>query len=310
LVKLNNCNKATSHTIQGCDSVVYNNIVYYSDTAFQSHYNAFNGCDSAHSIVLDVTTFSRDTLIVDTCKYYVWNNSIYTNTGYYTANYGGPAGCDSLVTLDLTIDNGLVQQVFFNDCDSVVFNGISYHQSGEFVQSYSNYNNCDSNYIVTVVIDSVDTSVIYNGINGLYANATNASYVWIDCSNNQVVPGSSNSAFFTATQSGSYACVVTENGCSDTSACYSINIEPNSVSDYSLLSQLYPNPSKGTYHLLLNNTYNNVLLEIKNMQGQRIWNQEYTRLKETTFTLDAAAGVYMLFIQQGNRQQVMQLLKR
>lgn len=54
------------------------------------------------------------------------------------------------------------------------------------------------------------------------AGAINASFQWIDCSTMSPIPGETNQSF-SATANGSYAVVVTQNGCTDTSSCYSIN---------------------------------------------------------------------------------------
>ncbi len=309
VVKLNNCNKSTSTVVQDCDSVLYNNMVYYQDTVFQSHYAAFNGCDSAHSIVIDVRQASHDTIVVDTCKFYAWNNTIYTSTGMYTLSFGGPAGCDSMATLNLTIDTGTVTQVSFSSCDSVVYNGIVYNQTGQYAQNYFTANQCDSDIIVDVIITQPDTLVSYAGTTSLLANASNATYSWIDCSTNQIVPGSSNSPNFTATQSGSYACVVTQNGCSDTSSCYEITVFSTGLENYILTNHLYPNPSNGLYHLRLNDKYNDVTLEIKSVSGQHIWSQKYEQLLETDLVLDEADGVYFLYLSCGDKRQVIKMLK-
>lgn len=308
VVKLNNCNVAKSTVYQACDSVVYNSQVFYHDTAWQAHYPAWNGCDSAHATVIDVKTFTNDTLVVDTCKYYFWNGNTYTTTGVYTHNYGLPSGCDSTITLVLTIDNGSVQSINLSDCDSASFNGVSYNVTGQYTQLYNNTFGCDSNFIINFTKTAADTSITVAGPANLVANATSATYQWINCSNLQPILGETN-VFFNASVSGSYACVVTQNGCTDTSSCYNLEAWPNAIQEYNILSKVYPNPSKGSYHLELDKEYKNVQLEIRSMSGQLVWKKNFKQLKETNINIEKAAGVYMLYIKQGERAQVKKLLK-
>ena len=55
------------------------------------------------------------------------------------------------------------------------------------------------------------------------ANQNGATYQWIDCNNgNTPIAGQTNQSF-TATVSGNYSVIVTQNNCSDTSSCYSIS---------------------------------------------------------------------------------------
>jgi hypothetical protein len=101
---------------------------------------------------------------------------------------------------------------------------------------------CVQNATMTVVVNSVNTNVNTVGIT-LTAAASGAVYQWIDCGTNQEITGATN-ASFTATQNGSYAVIVTQNNCSDTSNCIVIstvgvealtqtgwNIYPNPVND-------------------------------------------------------------------------------
>ena len=308
VVKLNNCNVARSEIHQACDSVIFNNQVFYNDTVMQTHYNAWNGCDSAHAIVIDIKTFTQDTIKVDACKFYFWNANTYTTSGLYTHNYGLPNGCDSMVTIDLTIHQGGVQTVNFSDCDSVLFNGITYYETGQYQQIYTSEYGCDSNFIINFINTTSDTSVTVQGLNSLSANASSATYQWIDCATLMPIAGATFNTF-SASQTGQYACVVTQNGCTDTSSCYSLTVSPNSVKDYERLARVFPNPSTGFYRLSLGKLYPNVRLELRTLSGQLLWDKTYKQLKETDLEIKNPAGVYMLKISQGAKQDVIRLLK-
>jgi hypothetical protein len=92
-----------------------------------------------------------------------------------------------------------------------------------------------------------DVTVSYNA-NTLTANQAGATYQWIDCNNNNAPISGANNQSFTPTTSGSYAVVVTLNGCSDTSACQTVTIA--GVDTEALTKQvfsIYPNPNRGNF---------------------------------------------------------------
>ncbi|MNK31437.1 hypothetical protein D3C87_498730 [compost metagenome] len=98
---------------------------------------------------------------------------------------------------------------------------------------------CVQTVTMTVAVNAVNTLVTTQG-NTITASATGATYHWIDCSNNQSINGATN-ASFTPTQNGSYAVVVTQNGCSDTSNCVTLT----TVRVEALVQNgwtIYPNP--------------------------------------------------------------------
>ncbi len=74
------------------------------------------------------------------------------------------------------------------------------------------------------------------------ATATGVSYQWIDCGTGMVIPGATEQSF-TATVSGSYAVLVTDAVCSDTTDCVDVTVPVTGI--YSSDSEnwiVYPNP--------------------------------------------------------------------
>jgi PKD repeat protein len=79
----------------------------------------------------------------------------------------------------------------------------------------------------------------------LIADLSGVSYQWIDCNNNTSIPTETNQSY-TIVNNGSYAVIVTETACSDTSACITINnlgITENPLKQVNV----YPNPSTGLF---------------------------------------------------------------
>jgi len=117
-----------------------------------------------------------------------------------------------------------------------------------------------------VIITVLDISTTQNGLT-ISAVNSNATYQWIDCSNNMPIAGETNQDF-TATANGDYAVILTENGCSDTSACVLIdNVGINSL-DIETLA-LYPNPTiDGTFTINLEGQIKSIVLI--DMMGRKI----------------------------------------
>ncbi len=93
--------------------------------------------------------------------------------------------------------------------------------SGSYVDTITNTAGCDSVITINLTINTVDTSVIQNGIT-LTSIVTGASYQWLDCSAGFSNISGENNQSFTPTANGTFALSITQNGCADTSACYAI----------------------------------------------------------------------------------------
>ena len=93
---------------------------------------------------------------------------------------------------------------------------------------------------------STDVSVTDNSPT-LIANATGATYQWLDCNNSFAVIGGETNQAFTATTNGDYAVEVTQNGCMDTSACYTVSTIGIPENSFGGQLQLYPNPTTGQF---------------------------------------------------------------
>ena len=83
-----------------------------------------------------------------------------------------------------------------------------------------NVNGCDSLITLNLTVNTPNTSVTQAGAN-LTSNATSATYQWLVCPGFTPIVGETNQSF-TASANGDYAVAVTENGCTDTSACYTV----------------------------------------------------------------------------------------
>lgn len=149
-----------------------------------------------------------------------------------------------------------------------------------------------------VTVQNIDRSVEIYG-STLFANASAASYNWLECPSMQTISGAINQSY-TPSQAGSYAVHIYQNGCEATSDCYqvlntgiinisypTINIYPNPTKD--LLNIEGINLSDGKYLMILTNTF-----------GQQLSNEYFKVFNNVTNTsLDIhnlSPGIYFLSI--------------
>ena len=260
--------------IDGCDSIYYLNLtisqpqtaidvvsscetyVWMDGNAYSSNNNtatytipgaATNGCDSVYTLNLTILNASTGIDVQTACESYTWiDGNTYaasTNTPVYTLIGGAANGCDSIVTLNLTI--GGVSSSSYNNvsCNSHTLpSGTEIYYSGVYYDTLQSVNGCDSTFVVYATIHNVDTAVTQNG-NTLIASASQATIQWINCSTGMNVPGYVGN-IFQAPYNGTFAAVIFQNGCYDTTACYVISTLDIADEDaYFKDVRIYPNPT-------------------------------------------------------------------
>ncbi|MBT7492899.1 MAG: T9SS type A sorting domain-containing protein [Bacteroidetes bacterium] len=154
-----------------------------------------------------------------------------------------------------------------------------WNTSGIYNDAIFNAAGCDSVITIDLTIIELDTSVTQN-LNTLTANAIGATYQWIECSNGYTQISGATNQSFTPTINGSYAVVVTENGCTDTSECYTISLIVMKENNYSSRIKIYPLPAKDKLYIDFGKTTVDGELEIINSIGQILLIEKFIQQKE------------------------------
>ena len=191
-----------------------------------------------------------------------------------------------------------------NACFSFVWYNNTYTASSTPTHMFTNAAGCDSTVILHLTINTIDTSVINNSYN-LISNATSATYQWLDCNNSfSIISGATNKVY-NPTSNGSYAVIVDNGNCADTSACKNITtvgISPLSLVDGQVL-KLYPNPSNGVF--TIEGLTINEPITVFNFLGEVVFT---TQTKDNKLTLNfntMANGIYYLkTVHNGNLKLV------
>jgi len=151
-----------------------------------------------------------------------------------------------------------------------------------------NTGQCASTATMTVMVTSINTATTVQG-STITATATGATYQWINCANNQPINGATN-ASYTASGNGSYAVIVTQNGCSATSNCVQItNLGVDTFEQNRL--RIYPNPATHQLFIQLNEATEIVIVD---MTGKTIQQESLKAGNNAVDVSSLASGMYFI----------------
>ena len=301
---INNSSTATV-TETACDSYTWtlNGTTYTSSGTYIHVGTNASGCTLTTTLNLTINTSTTATVSETACDSYTWvlNGTTYTTSGTYTHVGTNASGCPLTTTLNLTINNSTTATVTETACNSYTWplTGTTYTTSGNYTHVGTNANGCPLTTTLNLTINSVNVATSLSG-NTITANASGASYQWIDCNNgNAIIPGATAQAF-TPTANGSYAVIVTTANCSDTSACQAITTVGISEQNASAI-EVYPNPTSGTVKVILGEQYQSASIQLFNALGQATLHKAYSSTNEITFEIEGAPGVYFLEIESAEQ---------
>ncbi len=167
------------------------------------------------------------------------------------------------------------------------------------------YSGCSNTASTVVTVNTVDTSLSLTG-NTFTANAAGAAYKWLDCISGSFIPGETNQSF-TAAAPGAYALEVTQNGCKDTSACYTIVTTGISETNVYYVSA-YPNPSSGKFQILISKSTKELIqFKVTDILGKQVYT-EMLPAGINNHSIDLSQlpnGIYLL---QSNNLSVQKLI--
>lgn len=301
-------------TQEACDSFLWIDGITYTQNNHTATHTLSNatGCDSLVTLNLTVKHSSTTTDVHSSCDSYAWiDGNTYTqsnNTATYTLT--NAAGCDSIITLNLSIQHSSTSTDTQNSCGSFLWmDGNTYTQSNHTATyTLTNATGCDSIITLDLVIESsVNTEINQNG-NVLIAEATGTTYQWINCNGNTLIEGATDQSY-TASANGSYAVIVTQGNCSDSSACQSISTVSINENEVSLDWKIFPNPSNG-YATVTGNIPSGAKLALLNSLGETL---SVRQIKNSSTEIDFnnyASGVYFIKIDMGSSTSVKKVIKQ
>lgn len=214
---------------------------------------------------------------LDTAGNYIWARSF--------------GGTETEYSWGLTIDNGgsiYITGTFQSTVDFDPESGIANHSATGTSQDLFILKLMD-------VCLPFDSEISLSG-NDFTCLNNESQYQWITCKDNQPVLGAT-SQFYTATESQSYAVIVTFEGCVDTSDCLLFNdvsILENEVSGL----QIYPNPSNARVQINLQEYFiSPIFLWVTDLEGQIVYREQISGQQIIELDLSSfAKGIYTVSI--------------
>jgi predicted extracellular nuclease len=232
-------------------------------------------------------------------------------SGIYNDTISNAAGCDSVIVIDLTVNAGTSNILTEFACGSYTApSGAVYTSSGTYTDVIPNAAGCDSTLTINLTITTVDVSTTLSG-ETLTAGATGATYQWIDCDNGNAAIAGETAQTFTATADGNYAVIVTENNCTDTSACTFVDVA--SLPEFGLNNEVVvvPNPTSGFVTINFGSTFNNVSVRVLDALGREIEHSTFTSTDFVEMTINGEAGQYFVEVNvDGVRAAVKRVIKK
>jgi hypothetical protein len=167
------------------------------------------------------------------------------SSGIYFDTLSSVIGCDSVLSKAVQVRGGVFPQAPIALCQgtSTTLFGQVVSQPGTYSDTLTS-GGCDSIVTAVVTVTPVDTALAFdpNSPYSLTSSATNATFQWLDCTTGTLLAETSNQ--FIAQTPGSYAGIITQNGCTDTSECFTLSAW-NLAETAGTTVVLYPNPAQG-----------------------------------------------------------------
>lgn len=293
-----NYSKAVTDTRIACDSLVWIDGKIYTASNSLATFQMTNaaGCDSVINLNLTILNSSQTTDTVEACESFTWiDGQTYTsNNDSAFVTLTNTAGCDSVVRLNLVINSSQTATDTVEACGSYTWiDGNTYLEDNDIATyTLATAAGCDSIVTLDLTLITVDTALTREGI-VLTAHAEGASYQWWDCSNTQILPGETGRSF-TAYENGTYAVDITQNGCTQTSSCYSITTVGLDADKLKNRLSAYPNPTSGEITLDLGQHYRDIQVSVSNLAGQTVFRQIYSEATQLRLEIPGPAGLYLV----------------
>ncbi len=226
---------------------------------------------------------------------YMWSNSATTGNlsnlaaGTYVLDVYDLNNCNLEISVIVTEEDPIHDTISTSACGSYFWEGQNYTVSDYYDHTYLAANGCDSIVTLNLTINPLPNNAVTSSGATFTATASGATYQWINCSDNSEIQGAQNQSF-TATQNGSYAVIVTDGTCSDTSSCVTLSDLGLENTDLRLVS-IAPNPTKGQLSIT---AIENIQVRLTNLVGETI-NTFDLQAGENKIDISALpSGIYML----------------
>lgn len=307
------CNTSSTVQVNACDSFTSpsGKYTWYISGIYQDTIKNAAGCDSFMLIAVNINSLTaqhtqqRDSLLANIgADYYQWINCDQANTPIVNDTNRvfypqGPGNYAVIVSLGACVDTSdcafyncnFGTSLNVNACEPYLSPSGRYvwNISGFYTDTITHPNGCKELFSISLTVNNQKPNVTQTG-NDLIATGTGTIFQWISCDSFAIPwPADDTSSSFTPMTSGTYAVIVTTNGCADTSDCFQFNMVGLKPIDGNHI-HVYPNPATETFYV---ESELPVKVSLYSPDGRRI--REYPEgIKTRINTAGLAAGVYAI----------------
>ena len=172
----------------------------------------------------------------------------------------------------------------------------------------SDGNGNSSQYVVTVTYPVVE-DIVVTVSGGTLTCENSGSYQWIRCSDQSIIAGETGRTF-QPDDTGDYAVILSQGGCSRTSSCYSAD-HTGIGDDLSPELTIYPNPVHDFLTMETDAEQTRVTVRIVDMTGQIVQMEELEWFTRTELDLrELKAGLYMIQVHSDQMNRVVRIIKK
>ena len=234
----------------------------------------------------------------------------YYTEGFYKDTVINSMGCDSILNINLTVNQHTYGTDVITACGEYTWiDGITYTESNNTATYVlSNAAGCDSIVTLDLSIINLDLTTTVEGAT-IAATETDAEYQWLNCDDNYSIIEGETSQTFTATTNGSYAVMITKDGCTDTSDC--VAIIATGISEVFKKDQidLYPNPTRGEVNIDFDKPLGDFHINIRNTAGKLVLTEKFHNTQEVDLHIEGAPGLYFVEILHESERVIFKVLK-
>ena len=285
------------------------------DQTLELDLETVEGCDSSLTTIITVLPIETTELTVNICRggdYSLPDGSVNSNVQesfQYSAIVSASTGCDSILNFTVIPDPVLEGNLGVSVCrgsdvelpDGSFLMDVQASTSLEF--EYENAAGCDSLLLFDIEVITLDVTIVDNDSLGFSAVPGAASYQWFDCDNNIPVEGA-NGPDFLPPYNGSFSLIVEDNGCLETSDCFSYIFSSTSEPSWAQELAIFPNPTDGILQINLPEYQGQLSVELYSGLGQLVLTQVHISRELIQLQLDEPAGVYWLHLRLEDNSSV------
>jgi hypothetical protein len=252
---------------------------------------------------------------------YNWSNSASTQdltgltAGTYTVVVTDASGCTGSLS-QMVGEAGLINSFIsvsacgFYTSPSGLY---TWGSSGVYADTLVAANGCDSLIGIALTMVAPNVGITSFG-HSFHANLAGATYQWVDCNNAYSPIAGATSQNYTSPVDGNFAVIVTDDGCSDTSACAATTNLSVHNSNLQAFISLYPNPNDGNFNLAVDDLVADYMfVEITDISGKMVHSRVVENITGYTtigFGLtDLSPGIYLFRIYANGQSKVLRFIK-